>query len=313
MKTKVGTLARQAVLENFWLKLISLLCALAAYGFIHSSQDVELDVEVKVVREMPPENVPRKLISEIPSKVDVKLVGPQQVLQSIRDEDLSIRLNLQGAESLEVKLTPDMINDLPPRARVERIRPSRIDIRFENEVSLPVQVQVPRTGEPQKGMEVHGSIVVEPSQVTATGIESLVSTIQYARTQSFDVTELGEGRYSQRLRLHDAPEGVTWDIDTIEVTVDIVKKLETKDYLVDVELVGVPHGTVKPAAVRVTVTGSPERLAALRKDAIVARVDPKASGFDVTKPGSELLPVVVELKDAAVAVEPDKVLVKWLP
>jgi YbbR domain-containing protein len=317
MKKKGGvrlrTVARQALFENFWLKLVSLLCALAAYGFIHSAQDVEMDVEVKIIREMPPDNVSRKLISDVPSKVDVQLVGPLSQLEAIRAEELSIKLNLQGAESQEVRLTADMINELPPRVRVERVRPSRLEIRFEDVVSAPVQVQVPRTGEPATGMEIRGSITVEPVEVTATGIESLVSTIQYARTQAFDVSNLGPGLYTQRLLLHEPPEGVIWDVDSVEATVEVVRRLETKPFLVEVEVVGVARASVKPPTVRVSVTGAPERLETLRKEAIIARVDPKAAGFDVTKPGSELVPVLVEIADAAVSVEPDKVLVKWLP
>ena len=64
-------------------------------------------------------------------------------------------------------LTEDMINDLPPRVRVTKFSPPRLEIKFEDIVSREIKVQVSRTGEPAKGYAVSG-LIVEPEMV-ATG------------------------------------------------------------------------------------------------------------------------------------------------
>ena len=52
-----------AIFENFWLKLIALVFALGFYAFIHSEQDAQRTIAVKLVVESPPENVRRFFIA----------------------------------------------------------------------------------------------------------------------------------------------------------------------------------------------------------------------------------------------------------
>ena len=212
MKRGGSSFLGQALRENFLLKLSSLIIAIAFYGFIHSAQNAQRTVAVKLVVEKPPESVQRKLMTEIPPSVDVTVLGPLQTLETLNPDELSITLNLQAAQSIpELKLTPDLVTGLPPRVRVDRVSPSRLKIRFEPIVTREVRVQVARTGEPGEGMEVQGKPIVEPSHIQATGIESSLAVLQYARTEPFDVSTLGEGKHKRMLRLHDAPEGISWN------------------------------------------------------------------------------------------------------
>ncbi|RLB56961.1 MAG: hypothetical protein DRI90_18335, partial [Deltaproteobacteria bacterium] len=128
-----------AIFENFWLKLIALVAALGFYGFIHSEQDAQRTIAVKLVVEKPPESVPRRLMTPIPAAVDVTVVGPFQQLEALQPERLSIALNLQAAQSIQdLKLLPEMINDLPPRVRVDRISPTRLQIHFEDIITRTI-------------------------------------------------------------------------------------------------------------------------------------------------------------------------------
>jgi hypothetical protein len=64
--------------------------------------------------------------------------------------------------------------------------------------------------------------------------------------------------------------------------------------------------------VNVIVTGSAEELNAISADAVVPRVEPKAAGDDLAKPGSDNLPVLVDLpKSLTTTIEPARVVVTW--
>ena len=302
-----------AIVNNFWLKLLSVLFALGFYAFIHSAQNAQRTVAVKLVIEKPPEDLDRKLMTDIPAAVDVTLVGPAQQLESVNDQDLSITLNLRAAEDIpDLRLDPDMIAGLPPRLRVDRVYPSRLKIHFETIVEIEVPVQVARAGEPASGMEVVGKIAIEPEKIIATGIESAVKTIQFARVEPFDVSGLEAGRHQRQLKLDSPPEGVEYDHTMITASLDVRREVLSREYeRVTVEVVGYPLAKTKPSAVRVKISGDPKKVDAITAEMIVPRIDLKGSGEDLSQPGSAELPVLVELPDVDVLIWPEKVLVKW--
>jgi YbbR domain-containing protein len=312
-KAGIGLRLWQALTENLWLKVIALVFSLGFYAFIHSAENAQRTVPVKLVAEKPPDTVNRRLMTDIPPTVDVTLVGPFQQLEQIEPDDLSISLNLQGGEDIpELKLLPEMVNGLPPRVRATRVQPSKLRIRFEAVVSRELAVQVPRTGEPAEGMEVAGKPLVEPHHVVATGGESAVSTLQSAPAEAFDVTGLSDGKHKRRLTLMDAPEGVSWDIDSVDVTIEVRRRLATREFSdIPVEVVGVVTARTRPAAVDIKIQGPPELVEALREVAIVPRVEPRKAGVDLSQPGSADLAVIVDIPSVHVTVTPPTVFVKW--
>lgn len=311
--TRLGAFLRKVLFNNFWLKLISLVFALTFYGFIHSAQNAQRTVPVKLVVEKPPETTERKLMSDIPPSVDVTLVGPLQQLEALRPDDLAITLNLQSAQNIpELRLTPDMIPDLPPRVAVDRMYPSRLEVKFEDIVARPVPVQVARTGSPAKGMEVTGKTIVEPDEITARGISSEVMTMQHARAEAFDVSGLGEGLHERQLKLDEPPDDVAYDRNSVTATLQIARKLASKEFdKVRVEVVGLPRAKTKPTDIHVVVTGAPDRIEQLTLDDVVAVVRPLAPGAEIPQSGSIEAPVIVDLPNLQVDVSHTKVLVIW--
>jgi YbbR domain-containing protein len=301
------------ITDNFALKLISLLCALGFYAFIHSAQNAQRTVAVKLVVEKPDESVTRRLMSDIPASVDVAIVGPLQQIEQLRPESLAITLNLQAAQSIpELKLLPEMVNGLPPRVRAERVQPSRLKIRFEEIVTREIRVQVARTGEPAEDMEVTGKISIEPNIIAATGIESAVSTLQYARAETFDVSGLSEGRVKRRLKLDDPPENVMWSQDSVAASVQVSRKMTSKEFSgLDIELIGMGGLKVRPTTVTVKIEGPPDKVEAIRKASIVPKVDPRKAGADLSQPGSADVPVIVDIPNVTITVIPPTVFVKW--
>jgi hypothetical protein len=311
--SQIGNFIRRMLFDNFWLKLISIVFALGFYGFIHSAQNAQRTVPVKLVVEKPPESVPRRLMSDIPPSVDVTLVGPLQQLEALRPDDLAITLNLQSAQNIpELKLTPDMIPDLPPRVSVDRMYPSRLEVLFEDIVERMVPVQVARTGSPAKGMEVTGSTIVEPKEIKATGIRSEVMTMQYARAEAFDVSGLGEGLHERQLKLDEPPDHVVYDQTSVTAAVQIALKLVSKEFdKIPIEVVGIQAAKTKPSHIHVVVTGPPEKVEKLTQDDVIAVVRPVAAGAEIPQSGSVEASVIVDIDGVQTDASHSKVLVIW--
>lgn len=301
---------RGLLFDNLGLKVLSLLVALGFYAFIHGAENARRTLAVPVVAIQPPEST-RQLMTQLPPEVAVTVRGSRTQLDDLRADDLgSLRLDLTGQEA-RVDLAPPMFH-VPPGVTVEQIYPSSIPLKWDELVLRPIHVQVLRTGEPAHGLSLKGPPTVDPPLVTARGPRSAVETISVVHTALFDVTGLPEGQHRKKLRLEDPPKFVTYDAESVDVMVELVREVVTnKVPNLKVEVVGVPRATTRPAIVTVYLTGTAEDVNSIAADALVPRVEPKVGGADLAKPGSAYLDVVVDVPRGKARVDPPKVLVKW--
>ncbi len=307
---------RAAFFDNLGLKTLSVGVAIALYAFIHGADNDLRTLPVKVVAAMPPSSANRQLLTQLPNEVNITLRGSRTQLDALRTDDLgSIRLDLQsGREStidLDRDTIPSMIN-IPMGLAVEQVIPSPIIVRWDDVISRQIPVQVARAGDPAPGFQMKGAIVIDPPEVTAKGPRSVVDVMQFIRSAPFDVTALTEGTYRRPLPLEKPPNLVLFDHESVIAMVEIGRELVTKQFTkLKVEIIGAPRATTNPVTVTVIVTGTAADVSALLPEAIVPRVEPKTAGNDTSKPGSDNLPVLVELPRVRATVEPPKVVVKW--
>jgi len=312
-----GSKASQLWLKNIWLKLIALTFALGFYAFIHSERNAQRTLQVAVIANMPPPNaVPRmQLLTPIPETVTVTVTGPRQQLDTLRSEDLDpIQLNLSEPQNVpDQRFDASQVTGLPPGVRVDRFIPASIEIRWEMVTTREVAVQAARTGEPTEDSEFE-SLKVGPAHIAATGPESAVHLLQHARAETFDVSGLGVGSHTRTLRLDPPPEGVTYNRDSVNVTVLFARRLKSRNFDAKVEVVGLPRARTKPEKVQIRVEGPPELVDALQADAIVPLVQPPEGDdekLDFSKPGSATFPVQLDIPNLSFQVTPPNVLVKW--
>jgi hypothetical protein len=307
---------RSAFFDNMGLKALSVGVAIALYAFIHGADNDLRTLPVNVVAAMPPPSANRQLLTQLPNEVSITLRGSRTQLDALRTDDLgSIRLDLKSGRESTIELDPDtipsMIN-IPIGLAVEQVIPSQIKVRWDDVVSRQIPVQVARAGDPAPGFQMKGAIVIDPAEVTAKGPRSIVDVMQFVRSAPFDVTGLTDGTYRRPLPLDKPPNLVTFDPESVIATVEIGRELVTKQFpRLKVEVIGAPRATTNPATVTVIVTGTAADVNALVPEAIVPRVEPKTAGDDTSKPGSDNLPVLVELPRVRATVEPPKVVVKW--
>ncbi|TKD12702.1 YbbR-like domain-containing protein [Polyangium fumosum] len=304
---------RAALLDNIGLKILSLLCALGIYAFIHGAENAQRTFSVSVVTIMPPESANRQLMTQIPNEVKVTLRGSRTQLDDLRSDDLgTLQLNLRSGRETNLDLKPSMFR-VPTGVQIEEVQPPSIELRWDDVVEREIPVQIARTGEPAPTFAVKGVIGSEPKVVRARGARSIVDVMQYARAAPFDVTGLTEGVYRRPLPLDKPPKLVNYDVvDSVIATVEIARELAKKEFAnLRVEVVGLPRAVTTPPTVKVRLVGSNEDVNAVSPESLVPRVEPKSSGADVSKPGSVYLDVLLEVPHVKVVVDPPKVLVKW--
>jgi hypothetical protein len=306
---------REALFGHFVLKLASLTVSLAFFAYVHSAQNVQRNVTVGIVALMPPDGMPRQLVSALPNDVVVTLKGSRTQLDSLRADDIGpVQLDLRSGVETVIPLEASMFQ-LPPGVVLKQVHPPTIELQWDDVVERLVPVQVSRIGEVGKGLSQDGSIQVQPSDVMVRGPRAGVDVIQFVRAAPFDVTGLSAGQYKRQLAL-DKPGCCTLEVPSTMAELRLARERVKKVFSgLKVEVVGMPKAATTPSAVTVTVEGTPEDIAALGKEAVLPRVEPKDAGVDLAlagkQPGSVMLDVKVGLDRVTVEVQPKQVLLKW--
>jgi hypothetical protein len=306
---------RKLVLDNLALKLLSLGFALGLYAFIHSSEEYAQAMPVNLVAQIPPERAHRVLLTPLPPTVLVTIRGSRTMLAELKAEDLgSLPLDLKNGKIDHVNLDPAMVH-VPPGLRAEQIEPSRIDLKWEDEISRQVIVQASVVGQPAPGFVVKGTPKAEPPVMLVHGPRSAVETMQYARAEAFDVTGIAkEGEHNRPLAIEHPPNRIELDSPTAQVTVVIAREQLEKVFVkVPVQIVGAARGSVTPPDVDVRVEGPPEIVQTLRADQIVPTVDVRPiPGTPPAAPPARL-PVSAQIENCRVTLQPKAVVVRWQP
>jgi hypothetical protein len=303
--------AWRMVFENVGLKLLSLFVALGFYASMHSESNAQRTLQVPIVADIPAPGGNRVLVSELPETLSVTVEGPRSQLDDLESKLDPIPLNLRAERDDTVRFTPGMIAGLPRIAHVTRIIPETLDIRWEDVVERRLEVQVPIAGQLAKGLELRGELKLEPREVKVRGPESAVKAIQLARAEPFDIAGLTEGTYKRNLALAAPPAKVTFEQPHVVASLEVAQKLATRELTAKVQVIGLPRGRAEPAIVRVLLSGTPERMATLRPESVLVRVDPRAAGIDPAKPGSALMPLIVDVLEAKASTDPAQVVVRW--
>lgn len=303
---------RAAFMENLGLKVLSLACAVVLYALLHGSEMAQRTFSISLISIMPP-GANRQLLSPLPTEVGITLKGPRKQLDELHADDIgSAHLDLSSGRDAKIDLDPSMFH-IPTGLTVEQIIPLSINVHWDDVVSKAIPVQVPCTGEPSSGNTIKDAVMTEPAEVQARGPRSIIDVLQFARAAPFDVSGLALGTHRRKLALDKPPSLVTYDVDQIAASVQIARQVISRPFVrLRVEVLGPLRGTTRPSTVTVIATGTAEDLSALSPDAVVPRVEPKTAGDDVTKPGNDNLPVLVDLPWGITAqVDPPKVIVSW--
>ncbi len=306
---RISAFWRSALFDNVGLKIVSMLCALSIYAFIHGAETVQRTFSVGVVSVMPPDAANRQLRTPLPTEVGVTVRGPRTELDRMTAGDLgSLKLDLRTGHETKIDLDPEALS-IPAGVKVEQMFPASINVRWDDVVNSKIKVQVTRTGELEPGFVVQGTLV-DPEAVLVRGPRSVVDVMQSVRTVPFDITGLGEGTHKRVLALDIPPDGIVFDAEEVTAAVEVAREERTASFAaIAVEVIGMPKAKVQPPVVNIRVKGPAELVRSLERVSVVPRVE--IAEADRSKPGSRLEKVIVDLPGLDATIEPDSVLVKW--
>ena len=307
----VSSFFRSLFFQNVGLKLISLVCAVGFYVFIHGGERPHRRFAVPVVTLMPPPEANRTVIRPPPTEIAVTLSGPKSQIDALSDKDLgTVQLDLSDGKDGAIPINSSMFS-IPPGLSVDEIFPPEIEVKWDELLTRKIPVQIELKGDPASGFLVQGGVTASPNSVEVKGPRAIVEVLKFVGGAKFDVSGLKEGTQTRLLPLDAPPAQVAFDVEQITATVQVVREERFVPFkAIPVEVVGAPRATTKPPTVAVKVRGSPEVVNSLQADAIVPRVE-LPPDVDLSKPGSRFLPVSVEVAGATAEVDPPKVLVKW--
>ncbi len=298
---------RSAAVENLNLKILSFLCALALYAWVHGSQEAQRSVDINIDT-LPTGPSNRVLTTPIPPTLRVTLRGSKTTLDDLRAENLRpIQLDLHGGNETRVTFDPSIVS-IPPGLSVEQIDPPSIDLVWEDVVTRDIPVEVGVVGTPAPGYVVKGAPLADPKIVRARGPKSEVMVIQRVRAEAFDITGLTEGKYPRQLSV-DRPRGrVSYDAQSVSATVEIGREVAERPFTrVPVAIIGHSNARVQPAEVDVRLACPPEIVRALRPEQVVPRVQVLATA----EHGSDAFPVQLAIDSCDVHITPPSVIVRW--
>lgn len=298
-------------LENLPLKLFCLLLSLLFYGYLHGAQNAQRAMSIGLVTLLPSEDEGRVLMVDPPPSVRLTLTGSRPILDELRADDVgSLQLDLRQANGTYAPFDLSTLK-IPAGLKAE-VEPAGILLSWDAVVVRPVPVQIPVTGQPARGFAVQGQPGAEPVVVSARGAQNLVETLQFVRSEPFDVGGLSvEGTTTRKLLLETPPGRVQLVERSVLATVTIGRARTERIFpRLVVNVTGLPRATATPGEVDVRVAGPPELVDALRPELVVPIADMHAVAGDA-RTGKQAVPVSVLVEGCSVQVVPPTVVVAW--
>jgi YbbR domain-containing protein len=176
---------------KFWLKVLSVLMAIALWMFVISRGQSEVAMEVPISYA----NVPKGLEvvkGESAGATSVGIRGHERFLKNLRTGDVRVVLDLshvkKGRHLFGIK-RKDVV--LPAPLRLISISPSTVLVTVEEVVTKEVPVRASIIGLPPAGYSLR-AVQVTPEEVTVSGVRSEVRKVKALETEPIDISAARE-------------------------------------------------------------------------------------------------------------------------
>jgi YbbR domain-containing protein len=283
LKNWFGTLKR-----NRLLKLLSILLAIAFWFAVSGEERTETSLNMTL--EMINLNQNLMVTSEVPSAIQVRVVGPRSIVNSLSQARLTQTLDLNGYKSGRhtFSLGPNSFS-LPRGVQVVRIQPNPITLTLAATITRTLPIKAVLENSPAEGYELVG-VNTRPAQVTVKGPAPELAELQFISTLPIDLSFLKE---------HTV---IATDLDfknlhlALKDPVPVLAELQIGPKTLTRTFSGVPvlgdpqEARVSPAQVTLTLKGPWPLVHNLKAEEIKARVDTRN-----VAPGRHRLNVTVEL------------------
>lgn len=291
--------------RNRLLKLLSLLLAVALWLAVGSEERTEttLNLSLELV------NLPDNLVvtSELPSALQVRVMGPRSVIRKLSQNRLTHALDLAGLKGgrHSFALRPTSFA-FPSGAVVTRINPNPLNLTLTPTVTRTLPIKPVLESNLPRGYEVT-DVRLKPDQVTVKGPLSEMANLKYLLTLPIDLGQV------------TSSTTVATDLDfkslhlTLKEQTPILAELTVAPKQTTRTFTGVPitaapqPARLQPSQVTVVLEGAWLKLKDLKPENLKVTVDTKN-----LRPGRHRLKVSVSLPPEIrlESVKPDTVTVK---
>jgi len=178
---------KEIFLENWYLKLFSLVIAAAMWALIAQESISEIFFDVPVEYQNVPPN--SEVIGDTARTVQVRLRGPSTLIREMTAKDVSPFIDLRqtplGTEEY-APLNSQHVH-VPFGVEVVRITPASIKLSLEPTMSVTLPVELQTLGHVPSGYEV-ASISLKPNSVKAEGAARNIRAMTRVNTKPIDLT-----------------------------------------------------------------------------------------------------------------------------
>ena len=177
--------------------------------------------------------------------IQIRLEGPDSVLQEMTPEDFTATADLSGVPSGEPTTVDINVAALKPGAEISFITPEQIDVLLEQQVTREIPIELDVRGSVARG-HTQGAPLVEPQSIRVSGPESRVEQLEFALVTIFlnssveTLVETAQPIFYDLSGRVASVTGLDLSTDEVTVTVPVEESAGFADKLVTVAWVGEP-------------------------------------------------------------------------
>ena len=220
----VRHLARKVFLEDWGLKLVALLIAIALWVGVTGLSSPTVKRFTVTLRPSAANNV--EVTNQLIQDVDVVLTGDKRDLDRLNPADLTAVLDLTDIPpgSRVVSLSPSNVYvNLPQGMKLTEVQPGRIAVDLEVVEEKEVGVDPNVTGNPPDGFEVYSATAV-PARIRVRAPSSIFASLDTITTDPVDVTGKKDGFTMRQVAVRSSTPKVAVYTTVVDVFIRIGEK-----------------------------------------------------------------------------------------
>ena len=177
---------RRIFLENWSIKLVSLLCAIALWLYVMSTGKTEMTLTVPLELRNIPQGM--TVVGDVTSAVEVRVQGQERVLgDSAFGKKVAGILDLSMTKEGEniVRISPDDIKR-PDGVMVMHMSLSEVKVKLEPIIRRTFRLRPVLHGAPAAGYHL-AAVSVAPAKIVVEGPASVMKTLDKLETMPIDI------------------------------------------------------------------------------------------------------------------------------
>lgn len=175
---------KRYVLQNFGLKVLSLLLAAGLWFSLSHEEPAEVALRSPILFQNVPQHL--EISSESIPEAQIRVRGPERVIRQLQANEVHAEINLADAKPGErtFDLTSQQVRH-PLDVTVVQIVPSQLHLAFDTRLTREVEIHPRVTG--IEG-EQNAKVEADPPRITITGPRNHVEKVVAATTDPVDAT-----------------------------------------------------------------------------------------------------------------------------